>query len=737
MSNFFNISDTDMLNPYKVKLISGIAGSAKSSNIDRFFKEKNIPYARFTSTNKLRRDALSRYGGICKTIAGGLFQTIQGAFFADEKDLFIKHVVIDEILQTDTRVFKWIANHRQLTNIIVTTDERQMLSKEQQKFMLNRFYALRDADYSVYRELKKTYRARDAKTERYYNICYDSVIDDAVNRFKTDAKFFKHIPFAELQYNHDDVFICHSNLLELKLFKEWDIYHDYSAELIPKGSIASKDVFDAERYPIVPQAQVSNNLYAYLQPSNVGSVTRYQGSEVNNRQTLYFLVCENDFVSNREWYTAITRAWTIDNIVIVDCKDTDDVKPLTEWNGKPIKRNSFFIISGRDKLSDGTSLAEIVNNTQGREILLDDKDFNLLLQKVQDNDTKHYTRNALVIQDKIIKRKPSEDYEAPPRNAPTMFGLLAKEPEFNYDYMPEFYRALEKVQKNRFPGAKCVIDWLQPASIISQERGAETPFPLKEAYEYTRPRNSYQYGLDFYSSYPSILYNEKLPTGSYFCARSDDIKDNEFHTSIQTDGIDWYISFCDLLAEGSICTGDLVRFIQENLGVWAEFHYIGSSSAKQSSDMGKRLYDMAFKTKESKALIKHVHYGLADRPYLERIDFDEKGECKAYCLNERQNHQLLMCAIRSYQCLNNLKAAKIIYGDLKHGTTNADCFYFDTDRRFSKLGEELKETLPGYDFRIFTNNKKRERVVFKTYEALPTAEEYKKKKKSLDKKTKK
>ena len=58
--NFFGISENDMLDSNKVKVICGIAGSAKSSNIDRFFRDCSIDYGRYTSTNKLKRDARDR-----------------------------------------------------------------------------------------------------------------------------------------------------------------------------------------------------------------------------------------------------------------------------------------------------------------------------------------------------------------------------------------------------------------------------------------------------------------------------------------------------------------------------------------------------------------------------------------------------------------------------------------------------------------------------------------------------
>mgnify|MGYP001275550792 CR=1 FL=1 len=93
-----------------------------------------------------------------------------------------------------------------------------------------------------------------------------------------------------------------------------------------------------------------------------------------------------------------------------------------------------------------------------------------------------------------------------------------------------------------------------------------------------------------------------------------------------------------------------------------------------------------------------------------------------------------MIAIRSYQCLNILKLMFEIYGDFKHGAVNADCLYFDSSERISKLGDRLKLLVPGYDFRIFSNSQKK-RILYKTYTELPTAAELAKEKrrKKLDK----
>lgn len=727
MCDFFKISDKDMLDSSKIKIITGIAGSAKSSNIDNFFKRNGVEYGRFTSTNKLKRDAFSRYGCYCDTIAGGLFTTDNGRFFVDQKECSFNNVVIDEILQTDTRVIEWIKDNAGKKNIVVTTDENQMLTKIGGEYLLAKFKELKQDPRSICRELSKTYRARDEKTEKYYYMLYKSV-NEKENRFLLDNKLFPHIKYSELNFSHNDVYICHSNDLELELFRDNDLYHDYLADLLPKGSIARKgEIKDPYKYPIIPQAQVPHENVGYFQLANVGTATRYQGSEVDRSQKLYFLVRNGDFVGNREFYTVVTRAWTIDSIIIVDCENNEYLRPLTEFCGKPVKHTTWYTRLDDFKTSDGVALSSLVNNAPDRDVFLDDTDFYKLIEEIKDTPNEHYNLNAILFRDKVIRRKPPETQEDIPGNAPSMVRMLKKEPEFDYDYMPEFYRTFERVQKNRYPGAKCTIDYLQPATITVAERFANVPFPSVEDYENIKSRETFWYGVDFRASYPCILNNEKLPTGNAFYPRDPKLQDNEFHTEVDTGLVDWYINYSDVLTQGALCTGDLVRFCQEHYGMWTEFVYIGSSSCKVGSEMGKRLHDLAYRTKESKALIKYTHYGIADRPYLERVDFNDVGECEAYAVNEFQNHQLLMCAIRSYQCLNVLKLMYHIYGDLKHGSVNADCLYFDTRRKISVLGDELKALVPGYDFRIF-RNKDRNRVLYRTYKPLPEQKSKKKNK---------
>ena len=125
----FSFTEQQFLDPNLVKVVYGVAGRGKSSIINDFFRSHNIPYLWTTSTNKLKRDAIERYGCEASTVCSALFTSENGQFYIDEKDPDCKTIIIDEILQTSPKVLKWIENHVGRYNIIVLTDMKQMLNE--------------------------------------------------------------------------------------------------------------------------------------------------------------------------------------------------------------------------------------------------------------------------------------------------------------------------------------------------------------------------------------------------------------------------------------------------------------------------------------------------------------------------------------------------------------------------------------------------------------------------------
>lgn len=125
----FSFTEEQFLDPNLVKVVYGVAGRGKSSIINDFFRSHNIPYLWTTSTNKLKRDAIERYGCEASTVCSALFTSENGQFYMEEKDPDCKTIIIDEILQTSPKVLKWIENHVGRYNIIVLTDMKQMLNE--------------------------------------------------------------------------------------------------------------------------------------------------------------------------------------------------------------------------------------------------------------------------------------------------------------------------------------------------------------------------------------------------------------------------------------------------------------------------------------------------------------------------------------------------------------------------------------------------------------------------------
>ena len=125
----FSFTEDQFLNPNLVKVIYGVAGRGKSSIINDFFRSHNIPYLWTTSTNKLKRDAIERYGCEASTVCSALFSSENGQFYLEEKDPDCKTIIIDEILQTSPKVLEWVRHHVGRYNIIILTDMKQMLNE--------------------------------------------------------------------------------------------------------------------------------------------------------------------------------------------------------------------------------------------------------------------------------------------------------------------------------------------------------------------------------------------------------------------------------------------------------------------------------------------------------------------------------------------------------------------------------------------------------------------------------
>lgn len=197
----------------------------------------------------------------------------------------------------------------------------------------------------------ETKRARDAETKAKIEELYTKS-NDKFGCFNDDVANgnFPIITYEEMEYNTHDVYITHLNETEDFIYREKGFASGNfnTDELIPKGSLASKPPKDHSRYPILSQSQAEKqNSRAYYQVANIGSCTRYQGSEVTTDQKLYYIITPDSKVTNREWYTVVSRCWSISSIVIVVIGRTKK-EPIKQFRGKVVKNVMILSVTEGD-----------------------------------------------------------------------------------------------------------------------------------------------------------------------------------------------------------------------------------------------------------------------------------------------------------------------------------------------------------------------------------------------------
>lgn len=345
----FSFSDSDFLDAARIKVIHGVAGRGKSSIVNNFLKQNNIDFLWTTSTNKLKRDAQERYNCEAETVCSALFKNENGRFYCEEKTINKHTVIIDEILQTSIKVLDWIEHNKNIVNIIIMTDTHQMLSVDNNSSeFLRRFNELMNKPYVLVDEGFETKRARDKETKDKIESLYKTSNDESTEFLKDVAtNRFDIIKYEDMTFNTNDVYITHLNETEEMLYRDKKLSTMFfnDDELICKGSIASKPPKDLQKYPILSQLQAERmKSQAYLQLANIGSITRCQGSEVTDKQKLYYIITLDSRITNREWYTVVSRCWTLDSIVIVIANRQTKEK-LKTFNNRKIKDVRTLVIT--------------------------------------------------------------------------------------------------------------------------------------------------------------------------------------------------------------------------------------------------------------------------------------------------------------------------------------------------------------------------------------------------------
>lgn len=583
----FNIADSDFLNN-GIKIIDGIAGAAKSSKTDAFFRDQNISYSRFTSTNRLSRDAQDRYNMEVKTIAAGLFINRGTFFYAEEKDPPAKNIVIDEILQASPKAITWCINHADKANIILTTDSRQMLSPENEEGMLRAFEHLKSDPNVIYENVTETLRARTAETKALYEELYEMAAEPiSYNVNHLIKKFDNIMDYKDLEYNTSDAYITHDNITEDFLYRDKEFCSSPFIDLIPKGFLSSRPPKDLTKYPVLSQLQAERKkVKSYTQVMNVGSPVRFQGSEVDSSKKLFYLVQPNSVISARELYTVITRMWNIDSFNIVIC-DTPKEYKLHTFNGLPVKTHAYLVLPD-------------TGNTVG----LSSKKMSEFCAQY-DTDEVYYDRNEVLGDNgKLYKYVNTEAKRVEyPRKKITAGSLARRDAKLNFTYMDEVYHVLDKYDLAHI---RCITS-------VDHKHNSE-------------------YELDIFSAHPTMLAHEKMPTDG----------------KLKTDGPDpdmlnfYYIDevYEDKITKNAIITDDLKEYLTSTKK--AHCTYLFSTPYSIGCYPGEYLYAQAHNTVESKQAIKDIHYGYYQKPYLKK---SVEGDC--YVRYTGYIYELLIAAVFS------------------------------------------------------------------------------------------
>lgn len=645
-----------------IKIFDCIAGAGKSTYINEFYKKYNVDYVKYCATNQQKRDSDNRFNSNNDTIAGGLFINNGFLFYIEEKDPICKEVVIDEVLQSNIKIIDWVNNHVGKYNIVILTDSRQMLSADIGKLFLKKFKDLMKQDNVKVFTNNITLRARNEKTKNYIEKCYKSVNDENNNIFSSDKGKIKNVSIDDITYSTNNVYIVHNNDIEEELYNKFNLYNNYELPLIPKGKIARLDKeLKKTKYKILPQNRTKSKNIGYWQVANIATPTRYQGAEVEDGRTLYYCIDNNSIVFNREWYTVISRLHNIENLVVVNIQRKEKENLLLRYNNKKIKIKTIYTIEGK------------YDFLEKEDKHIAKEDFNKL--NIPYDRNLYYDRTKVWYNGRKYTTYTSGTKQS---NKITISSLLKRECDFDYN-MASFLKKVSEIGK----------DIELPCNLTAVRLNLDE-----------KNRDKYQFALDLKASYPHILNFAKLPIN-----RNSDIKVS-LYLSVKENSVTQI---------GRVITDSLYNILSDEDK--EKFTLITEYDAKIGSEMGTWLYNESIRCIESAIKIKDIHYGFVERQYLSPIEYNKYKKPTAYVANPENNHGLLMMAIKSEQLMTMIKCKQHIYNDITKGYINADCIYFNTDKDINILGDELKTILYPYDFRIQTNDKKKE-ILYKTYEEL-------------------
>lgn len=669
----FGIDDKDLMDQNKIKVLNGIAGSGKSTSTVNELRRLGSTFCLASFSNALKFAASDKFGCPTETICG--LEFVNTPFpRSGEKDIEgFDTVVNDEILLDGVECIEWMINHVGKVNIIALTDSRQMLNADNGKAALKKFEELINRDDVVYVEIDQTKRARDAETKRVYKKLYGLEsnaildVDKAAEILKCDV-----VEFKSVSYDINNTYLCHSNAIEHEIYKKFGLSDRKDIPLIPKNHISRLRNVDVDKYPICDQITAdTKKVCAYLQAANVATPTRFQGKEVEVKDTCYFVVKKDDLFTGREIYTVGTRCQSIKSLHIAII-DVEEYKDPDSIYGRKICQAKRLNIDVEDKTYKYVSMNKMV------EII-----------KEHGQEGVHYLTDVVISGDNIVYSTMSnsqlckfatiEDGEVKlnkmlfkGNNHKTIRSIVKKDPSMHFDYMPKVYDILK-------------ID-VTPPRINNR----------------LRSKKDYGKLCDIYSAFPTMLKYAVMPKAGYI------------YESYDPELLNWYIYEGDKVTKCSLITEELA----EKLG---DSRYMFSTEKQIGCALGEYTYTQSRASKEKKKRVnENFLWGKLESGYYTIDEVVVDGSLKRmYTKHPGNNLELVACALWSKLCLVMLEALESV-GD---GFVVTDGLYYNGD---------VDPVLPDWcDYRIEVKHWDEEQksdekyvdVIMKTYEEPKTAKQ--------------
>lgn len=685
-----------------IDIIKGMAGTSKSSSLHPLLTERYGSYERFTSTNSLRRDAMCRYPGVkCSTVAGGLFTTVKGEWYTDFRNINSKCIVIDEVLQCNMkRVIEFCEEYRGKLKIIICTDEKQMLVPHIGQHYLRLFNEFCERDYVKVTQLTRTLRTthngvEDTKLTAVYNDAYANVDNLNISLYEKYKDKFPHITYKELLnkgFNPDDFYITYTNEAEESLYLDFDVKNNSYLEFIPKGNIASDDNAEFGKYPIACQSQAERlHLSAYLQAKNIGTITRMQGREVPSGHKCYIIVPTYCEMSNRAFYTAITRCWSYDSIVFVDYESPKNVM-LKKFMGEPIKEWSIMSTADNVPITDGIVTQDIIDKyTNGK-----------------DTDEYVWRRDRLRVKGELYFRQLYEK----PKTRSSAKGLIKKSPELNFNAIDDVYSSIGHF-------------FIMPHTILNKST------------------SDFKYQMDLCAAFHHMMAYGYLPIAGKVYTKYFPDKFNFFE-----------VIKSDILVEGSIVNAPFAQFLEEETNTELQFAF-GTDYEEgciAGKELLAKAYKSKEDKKDTKGvhwgLFKrpyltrlNICYETNDTNISDLGIKKQVFKTETHIVRDPANvYEPLICSIQSYILMVHFALRLKLFGrvSLEDGAILADAFYFNEEDKIELVKDFFNNGVKGknykysfddlhLDYRIFERpeniewtDKDNLKILYQSYKDLKT-----------------